>query len=65
VGDVVVLPVTGFSPGGGNFGAGDVDDPQAMVQHLFRGSWKEEEEKEGEEGEEGPWTWAEGFGPQE
>lgn len=50
VGDVVVLPVTGFSPGVRQFGAGENEggwgqaaltlDPQAMVWHLFRGSWK-------------------------
>ncbi|KAL7422723.1 hypothetical protein Q5752_002015 [Cryptotrichosporon argae] len=41
IGDVVVLPVTGFSPGVGNFGAGHRNDVQAMVQHGFRGSWKD------------------------
>ncbi|KEP54380.1 rhomboid family protein [Rhizoctonia solani 123E] len=38
--DTVVLPVTGFSPGVGMFGAGDTSNEQAMVQHLFAGSWK-------------------------
>jgi len=37
VGDVVVLPITSFSPGVGQMGAGDVDDPMAFVQHLFEG----------------------------
>lgn len=38
VGDVVMLPMTGFSPG--VRGAGAVYDPMAMVQHKFYGSWK-------------------------
>ncbi|KAG9118281.1 membrane-bound alpha-1,6- mannosyltransferase Initiation-specific, partial [Ceratobasidium sp. 392] len=38
--DAVVLPVTGFSPGVGMFGAGEPNDPEAMVHHLFEGSWK-------------------------
>ncbi|KAG8753624.1 membrane-bound alpha-1,6- mannosyltransferase Initiation-specific [Ceratobasidium sp. 423] len=38
--DAVVLPVTGFSPGVGMFGAGETTNEEAMVQHLFAGSWK-------------------------
>ncbi|KAK6360457.1 membrane-bound alpha-1,6- mannosyltransferase Initiation-specific [Orbilia blumenaviensis] len=45
LGDVVVLPVTSFSPGVGNFGAGDDDDPQAFVKHMFEGTWKPEKER--------------------
>lgn len=65
IGDTVVLPVTGFSPGVGQFGAknalgelrlelrmvrsfwfgwcfvADAIDPLAMVEHNFRGSWKD------------------------
>lgn len=37
VGDVVVLPITSFSPGVGQMGAKDVDDPMAFVQHNFEG----------------------------
>lgn len=37
VGDVVVLPITSFSPGVGQMGAGDVDDPMAFVKHEFQG----------------------------
>lgn len=37
VGDVVVLPITAFSPGIGHSGAGEVDDPMACVQHGFEG----------------------------
>ncbi|KAF8306361.1 hypothetical protein DL93DRAFT_2172122 [Clavulina sp. PMI_390] len=38
--EAVVLPVTGFAPGIGMFNAGGTNDPQAMVQHWFYGSWK-------------------------
>ena len=37
VGDVYVLPITGFSPGLGY--SRPIDDPEAKVQHLFQGSW--------------------------
>jgi alpha 1,6-mannosyltransferase len=37
VGDVVVLPITSFSPGVGQMGAGDYDDPMAFVMHEFEG----------------------------
>ncbi|KAH3537729.1 hypothetical protein KXW19_002250, partial [Aspergillus fumigatus] len=37
VGDVVVLPITSFSPGVGQMGAGDLDDPMAFVKHDFSG----------------------------
>lgn len=37
VGDVIVLPITGFSPGVGQMGAQDVDDPMAFVRHGFEG----------------------------
>lgn len=37
VGDVVVLPITSFSPGVGQMNAGDTDDPMAFVQHHFDG----------------------------
>jgi alpha 1,6-mannosyltransferase len=39
VGDVVVLPITGFSPGVGQMGAKEYDDPMAMVKHDFEGGW--------------------------
>lgn len=45
VGDVVVLPITGFSPGVGQMGAGELDDPMAFVHHSFEGSWKPEHER--------------------
>ena len=37
IGDVVVLPITSFSPGVQQMGAGDVDDPMAFVKHEFEG----------------------------
>jgi alpha 1,6-mannosyltransferase len=37
VGDVVVLPITSFSPGVQQMGAGEPDDPMAFVQHDFDG----------------------------
>ncbi|KAF3933659.1 hypothetical protein ABW20_dc0103938 [Dactylellina cionopaga] len=45
LGDVVVLPITSFSPGIGHSGAGEDDDPQAYVKHLFEGTWKPETER--------------------
>lgn len=38
VGDVIVLPITSFSPGVGQMGAGDTDDPMAFVKHNFDGT---------------------------
>ncbi|KAJ5723834.1 Initiation-specific alpha-1-6-mannosyltransferase [Penicillium malachiteum] len=40
VGDVIVLPITSFSPGVGQMGAHDTNDPMAFVKHNFDGSWK-------------------------
>ncbi|KAI9793727.1 MAG: membrane-bound alpha-1,6- mannosyltransferase Initiation-specific [Peltula sp. TS41687] len=45
VGDVVVLPITAFSPGVGQMGAKEPDDPMACVKHEFHGSWKPESER--------------------
>ncbi|RAL68420.1 hypothetical protein DID88_007151 [Monilinia fructigena] len=45
VGDVVVLPITSFSPGVGQMGAKDYDDPMAFVKHEFEGTWKPENER--------------------
>lgn len=39
VGDVVVLPITGFSPGVGQMGAKEVEDPSAFVRHDFEGKF--------------------------
>lgn len=37
LGDVVVLPITSFSPGVQQMGAGEIDDPMAFVHHAFSG----------------------------
>jgi alpha 1,6-mannosyltransferase len=37
VGDVVILPITSFSPGVNQMGAKDIDDPMAFVKHDFKG----------------------------
>ncbi len=38
VGDVIVLPITSFSPGVRQMGAGEDDDPMAYVKHHFEGT---------------------------
>ncbi|KAJ9603204.1 hypothetical protein H2200_012499 [Cladophialophora chaetospira] len=43
VDDVLILSITGFSPGRGrygNMGSKPVTDPSARVQHLAQGSWR-------------------------
>jgi alpha 1,6-mannosyltransferase len=40
VGDVVVLPITSFSPGVQQMGAGEDDDPMAFVKHEFEGKYQ-------------------------
>ncbi|CAK7231961.1 alpha-1,6-mannosyltransferase Och1 [Sporothrix bragantina] len=45
VGDVIVLPITSFSPGVEQMGAKDYDDPMAFVKHDFEGTWKPESER--------------------
>ncbi|WWD21213.1 hypothetical protein CI109_105697 [Kwoniella shandongensis] len=43
IGDVLIMPITAFSPGGErDFRAEGKDSPQANVEHDFRGSWKQE-----------------------
>lgn len=39
VGDVVVLPITSFSPGVQQMGAGELDDEMAFVHHSFGGEF--------------------------
>lgn len=41
-GDVMLLPITSFSPGINHMGSKPLDDPMAFVFHSFLGSWKEE-----------------------
>lgn len=38
--DVMVLPITLFSPDVGQMGAGSLHDALAYVKHMFQGSWK-------------------------
>jgi alpha 1,6-mannosyltransferase len=45
VGDVIILPITSFSPGVGQMGAKEPDDPMAFVKHDFEGTWKPESER--------------------
>lgn len=43
IGEVMILPITAFSPGGEpDFHAKGKDDIQASVVHDFRASWKED-----------------------
>lgn len=39
IGDVIVLPITAFSPGIETMGAGEDEDPMAMVKHYFDGAY--------------------------
>jgi hypothetical protein len=42
-GDILILPITGFSPGRGwfrNMGSKSTSDPSARLQHLAAGSWR-------------------------
>lgn len=45
VGDVVVLPITSFSPGVGQMEAGEYDDPMAFVKHTFDGRYHDSPDK--------------------
>ncbi len=40
IGDVMILPITSFSPGVGHMGSKSIDDEMAYVKHFFKGSWK-------------------------
>lgn len=42
VGDVVILPINAFGSGQGHSNSGDPDSDSAMVQHLFKGTWKKD-----------------------
>ncbi|SCV00060.1 LANO_0F05006g1_1 [Lachancea nothofagi CBS 11611] len=45
VDDVMILPITSFSPGVNNMNAKSDDDEMAFVKHQFTGSWKGKEPK--------------------
>ncbi|AAS53836.1 AFR465Cp [Eremothecium gossypii ATCC 10895] len=51
--DVVVLPITSFSPGVGHMQAGEPDHPMAFVHHHFEGSWKQQGPKHDDDAGEG------------
>ena len=40
VDDILILPVTAFGCGQGHSDSGHPDEETALVQHLFKGSWK-------------------------
>lgn len=40
--DVLVLPITSFSPDVNQMGAKDSHDPMAYAKHMFLGSWKDD-----------------------
>ncbi|CAK9439217.1 uncharacterized protein LODBEIA_P34410 [Lodderomyces beijingensis] len=40
--DVLILPITAFSPDVNQMGAKDSNDEQALVKHVFSGSWKDD-----------------------
>lgn len=40
--DVMILPITSFSPDVNQMGAGDMNHPLAYAKHMFLGSWKDD-----------------------
>ena len=53
VDDILILPVTGFGNSQPHSGSGNADSQNALVRHMFRGSWKDAHPmaKGGEDGE--------------
>lgn len=45
VDDVLVLPITSFSPDVGQMGAKSTNDPYCYAKHMFLGSWKDDTPK--------------------
>ena len=43
--DIVILPITSFSPGVGAMGSKSARDEMAFVMHTFSGTWKPENER--------------------
>ncbi|KAK7207301.1 nucleotide-diphospho-sugar transferase [Myxozyma melibiosi] len=43
--DVLILPITSFSPGVGNMGSLEISHPRALVHHAFEGSWKSQADR--------------------
>ncbi|CCH60228.1 hypothetical protein TBLA_0C04290 [Henningerozyma blattae CBS 6284] len=48
VDDIMILPITSFSPDVGQMGAKASDDKTALVKHMFSGSWKADADKNAE-----------------
>ncbi|KAI3406208.2 OCH1 [Candida oxycetoniae] len=44
--DVLILPITSFSPDVNQMGAKDSKDPMAYAKHMFSGSWKDDQIKD-------------------
>ncbi|CUS21165.1 LAQU0S02e07426g1_1 [Lachancea quebecensis] len=42
VDDVMILPITSFSPGVNHMGSKPEDDDMAFVKHMFKGTWKQD-----------------------
>ena len=40
IGDILILPINAFGCGQGHSNSGSPEDDSALVQHLFKGSWK-------------------------
>lgn len=45
VDDVLVFPITSFSPNVGHMGSKSTNDPYCYVEHKFLGSWKDDKPK--------------------
>lgn len=43
--DVLILPITSFSPDVGQMGAGSSAHPMAYAKHMFLGSWKDDKKE--------------------
>lgn len=44
--DVLVLPITSFSPDVNQMGAGSLAHPMAYAKHMFLGTWKNDDKKQ-------------------
>ena len=59
--DIVILPIAAFGNGQGHSNAPSPDHEEAYVQHLFKGSWKDNHPMEGQSPDSGsPESQAEG-----
>ena len=46
VDDILILPINAFGSGQGHSNSGSPDEESALVQHLFKGSWKDDHRME-------------------